>query len=200
MAAGWFASGKTLGVALDLDSGTMHVSVDGGDWAVAFQDECAPSATAGAALFPALSGKSGARVVCNWGADRPLKHTPPSGEYVALGQASKVLLLLLLFMPSFFFTPRCLLPCLPICPRASRLGDCRHGMAAWRLPCDVRRAWLQAGAGASEEHTLATAAACKVRTRLTRGKGSAPSPTCMHAGEHGPRHAARTSPARLPGG
>ncbi len=92
MAEGWFAAGKTLGLALDLGSGTMLVSVDGGEWAVAFPEGCAPSSSVGAALFPALSGKEGATVRCNWGADalRPLEHAPPSGDYMALGLACKV--------------------------------------------------------------------------------------------------------------
>jgi hypothetical protein len=92
VAAGWFAAGKTLGVAVDFDTGTMRVSVDGGDWAVAFPHGCAPSAAVGAALFPALSGWRGARARCNWGAcaARPMKFAPPSGEYMAVGLAQKV--------------------------------------------------------------------------------------------------------------
>jgi hypothetical protein len=79
-------------MALDLESGALRVSVDGGEWAVAFPEGCAPSSSVGAAVFPALSGKEGATVRCNWGADasRPLKHAPPSGEYMALGLACKV--------------------------------------------------------------------------------------------------------------
>ena len=86
-AAGWFAAGKTLGVAVDLDAGTLRVSVDGADWAVAFQAGCAPGAAVGAGLFPALSGSDGARVRCNWGADesRPMRHAPPASEYRAVG-------------------------------------------------------------------------------------------------------------------
>ena len=91
MAPGWFEEGKTrtLGVALDLDTGTMRVSVDGGAWAVAFPradpgnepNGCTPSAAVGGALFPALSGHGKARVRCNFGADagRPFVHSPPSG-------------------------------------------------------------------------------------------------------------------------
>jgi hypothetical protein len=94
VAGGWFGAGKTLGVALDLDAGTLLVSVDGAAWTVAFADGCAPSAAVGAALFPALSGSEGAQVRCNWGADagRPMKHGPPSGEYCAVGLAMQVLL------------------------------------------------------------------------------------------------------------
>jgi hypothetical protein len=79
-------------VALDLESGTLRVSVDGLEWVVAFPEGCAPSSGVGAAVFPALSGSEGATVRCNWGEDasRPLKHAPPSGEYMALGLACKV--------------------------------------------------------------------------------------------------------------
>ncbi len=92
MAGGWFTAGKTLGVALDLDAGTMLVSVDCAGWTVAFADGCAPGAAVGAGLFPAISGQRGARVRCNWGADtgRPMKHCPPSGEYSAIGLALQV--------------------------------------------------------------------------------------------------------------
>ncbi len=79
-------------MALDLDAGAMHVSVDGGEWAVAFPNGCAPSATVGAALFPALSGESGSQLRCNWGSDagRPMKHAPPSEKFVAVGLAREV--------------------------------------------------------------------------------------------------------------
>ncbi len=87
MASGWFEAGKTLGVAVDLDAGTMLVSVDGGDWVVAIPEGCTPSATAGASLYPALSGNDGLRLLCNWGADpgRPMKHRPPSEDYRVVG-------------------------------------------------------------------------------------------------------------------
>ncbi len=88
VAAGWFTAGKTRGLALDLDSGTLLVSVDGADWVVAFQTGCAPGPAVGAGLFPAVSGSRGARVRCNWGADagRPMRHGPPaSGGYRAVG-------------------------------------------------------------------------------------------------------------------
>ncbi len=92
VAAGWFAAGKTLGVALDLDAGALLVSVNGAAWVVACQAGCAPGADAGGALFPALSGEGGARVRCNWGADagRPMRHGPPSGDYCAVGLAMQV--------------------------------------------------------------------------------------------------------------
>jgi hypothetical protein len=75
----------------------MRLSVNGGEWAVAAHAApCAPSAAAGAALFPVLCGDTGVRVRCNWGLDaaRPLKHAPPSaegkGEYIAVGLARQV--------------------------------------------------------------------------------------------------------------
>jgi hypothetical protein len=80
-------------VALDLQTGVMRVSVDGGEWLVASPEGCTPSAITGAALFPALSGEGGARLQCNWGADarRPMKHAPPSGDYMAVGRTREVL-------------------------------------------------------------------------------------------------------------
>ncbi len=89
MASGWAATGKTLGVAVDLDAGRMLVRVNGAAWADAFSAACAPSAVAGAGLFPALSGGMGMRVRCNWGVDaaRPMKHGAPAGGYRAVGLA-----------------------------------------------------------------------------------------------------------------
>ena len=87
-ASGWFAAGKTLGLALDLEAGALLVSVDGAEWAAApFSHPCKPGADAGAGLFPALSGAVGARVRCNWGVDtrRPMRHAPPPGGYRAVG-------------------------------------------------------------------------------------------------------------------
>ncbi len=137
-AGGWFAAGKTLGVALDLDSGTLRVSVDGGEWAVAFPDGCAPSAAAGGALFPALSGECGASVRCNWGADarRPLKRAPPSGGYMAVGLAGKVLLLLshrlpFCHRPPLPPTPSPLAACSPVHHPLGRSGE-RAGAALGR--------------------------------------------------------------------
>jgi hypothetical protein len=78
---------------LDLNAGALHVSVDGGEWAVAFPSGCAPSAVVGSVLFPALSGESGSRLRCNWGADarRPMKNSaPPSGDFVVVGLAREV--------------------------------------------------------------------------------------------------------------
>ena len=48
------------------------------DWRVAFPSGVRPSASVGAALFPAVSGRDGARVRCNFGLDqrRPLRYPP----------------------------------------------------------------------------------------------------------------------------
>ena len=92
MASDWFVTGKTLGVALDVDAGTMLVSVDGAEWVVAFQDGCTPSAAAGVALFPALSVMGdAAKMRCNLGGDteRPMRHAAPLG-YCAVGQVLQV--------------------------------------------------------------------------------------------------------------
>jgi hypothetical protein len=91
-AAGWFETGNILGVALDLDTGTLLASVNGTCWVVACPNAihtspCCPSGTAGSALFPAMCGGGGARLRCNWGgvAGRPMRHCPPSGQYLAVG-------------------------------------------------------------------------------------------------------------------
>jgi hypothetical protein len=79
---------KTLGLALDLEAGTMLVSVDGAEWVAApLPQPCVPGAAVGAALFPALSGYVCTRLRCNWGVDaeRPMRHAPPPGDYRAVG-------------------------------------------------------------------------------------------------------------------
>ena len=114
MAARWFAAGKTLGVAADLDAGTLLVSVNGADWAVLFQAGCAPGPAGGSGLYPVLSGTGGASLRCNWGADagRPMRHGPPaSGGYRAVGQLPQQVLLLLI---SFGF-PCCTVRCTARC-------------------------------------------------------------------------------------
>jgi hypothetical protein len=90
-------NGDTLGLALDLDAGTLLISVNGGEWAVVFNDSCTPSAVAGAALFPAMRGSVDYDdatnevyfpvVRCNWGTDkgRPMRHNPPSEGYRPVG-------------------------------------------------------------------------------------------------------------------
>ena len=83
MAEGWFSAGATLGVALDLDHGTLLVSVNRAEWKVALQAGCAPSNTVGAGLFPAVSGKGGVRLRCRWGGDA-MTHGPPAGGYRAV--------------------------------------------------------------------------------------------------------------------
>lgn len=96
VARGWFAAGKVLRLAADLDEGSMRVAVaslegqqaeqpgeeQAGKWTTAFASGVRPSAAVGAALFPAVSGKNGARVRCNLGRDegRPLRFAPPWGK------------------------------------------------------------------------------------------------------------------------
>ncbi len=103
-AGGWFEAGKLLRLAADLDVGAMRVAVvetDGtcaggenattmlypsliahiplvADWQIAYPSGLQPSATVGAALFPAISGNGGATLRCNFGLDprRPLRFPP----------------------------------------------------------------------------------------------------------------------------
>jgi hypothetical protein len=106
-AVGWFVARKLLRLAADLDAGAMRVAVvdtDGScagsenatsilpspmahislvaDWKTAFSSGLQPSATVGAALFPAISGNDGVRLRCNFGLDprRPLRFPPSTTE------------------------------------------------------------------------------------------------------------------------
>ena len=117
-AGGWFEAGKLLRLAADLDVGVMRVAVvetDGtsagdenstsilyssliahlplaADWQTAYSSGLQPSAAVGAALFPAIGGKGGVRLRCNFGLDPrwPLRFPSPiSGDV----QQEQVLLL-----------------------------------------------------------------------------------------------------------
>ena len=92
VAAGWFVPGGVLGLAADLEAGSLRVAfAAGGDsspaWREAFASGLRPSAKVGGGLFPAVSGYGGARIRCNFGGDpqRPLRLPPPSRDYVAVG-------------------------------------------------------------------------------------------------------------------
>jgi hypothetical protein len=113
-AAGWFEAGKSLRLAADLNAGAMRVAVvetDGtsaggenstsilypspiahiplaADWQTAYSSGLQPSATVGAALFPAISGQGGAKLRCNFGLDpgRPLRFPPSKPEGAQHGQ------------------------------------------------------------------------------------------------------------------
>jgi hypothetical protein len=52
------------------------------DWKTAYSSGLQPSATVGAALFPAISGEEGVRLRCNFGLDpgRPLRFPPSKPE------------------------------------------------------------------------------------------------------------------------
>ena len=91
MAPGWLAEKKALGLALDLQIGSLLVSADGSTWVSAFESGLCPSRTVGAGLYPAISGSRHAKVRCNFGLDpgqRPMKTRPPSSEYRTIGAAS----------------------------------------------------------------------------------------------------------------
>ncbi len=83
----------TLGVAVDIDSGDLLISVNGCEWRKVFKDKCRPCAKAGAALFPVVSGLGQARICCRWGAGagQNLKYSAPSDEYQAVGVLLQVL-------------------------------------------------------------------------------------------------------------
>jgi hypothetical protein len=64
-----------------LPSPTAHIPL-AADWETAFSSGLQPSATVGAALFPAISGCGGVRLRCNFGLDprRPLRFPPSIRE------------------------------------------------------------------------------------------------------------------------
>jgi hypothetical protein len=78
----WFAPGRTLCVAVDVDAGAMHLATDGGAWAHAF-DGVRPAADAGAGVYPVVCGGGGVRARCHLGREpgREMRVAPPSGEY-----------------------------------------------------------------------------------------------------------------------
>jgi hypothetical protein len=107
-AGSWFAAGKSLRLASDLDAGVMRVAVvetDGtcaggekstsilsspmahillvADWRTAYSSGLQPSTTVGAALFPAISGRGGAKLRCKFGLDaRFPQSSSPAAEPV----------------------------------------------------------------------------------------------------------------------
>ncbi len=85
---GWFTAGSVLGIAVDLDSGTLFCTACGrGGWISCFQSGLRPGATVGNALLLAVTCADGARVRCNSGIDpsRPMRHDPPSSLYRPFG-------------------------------------------------------------------------------------------------------------------
>ena len=94
VASGWYATGRTLGVALDADKGTMLVTggdENNGTWVTAFESGVRPSATVGGGLYPCISGHTtpGAVVQINLGLDpsRPMVFAPPTPEFRPAGKA-----------------------------------------------------------------------------------------------------------------
>ena len=92
VAAGRFVQGSILGLAADLEAGSLRAAYAfGGDsspaWRVVFASGLRPSSQVGCGLFPAISGCGGARIQCNFGGDpqKPLSLAPPSRDYVAVG-------------------------------------------------------------------------------------------------------------------
>jgi hypothetical protein len=88
----WFETGKTIGVALDIEKRVLSVSVLGGDSAPASKwltvaDDLPLNAVAGSSFFPSVSGQQGACLRYNFGFDpeaRPLRLSPPSPDYKSI--------------------------------------------------------------------------------------------------------------------
>ncbi len=80
--ATWFAPGRTLCMAVDLDEGTVRLATDGGAWADAVN--CVrPGGDTGAGVYPFLCGNQGVRVRCHFGREprQEMRVAPPSGDY-----------------------------------------------------------------------------------------------------------------------
>ena len=91
---GWLKMGNIVGVAHDLDSGCMMVSVNGDfnnpSGGVPFQSGPKPGPSIGRGLFPVLTGYHGSKVRCNLGGDpvnRPFSYSAPSPEYISVAAA-----------------------------------------------------------------------------------------------------------------
>ena len=92
---GWLKSGNIVGVACDLDSGRMMVSVNGDfenpSGGIPFDSGPKPGPTVGRGLFPVLTGYHGCKVRCNLGNDlvnRPFSYLAPSSEYTSVAAAA----------------------------------------------------------------------------------------------------------------
>ena len=96
-ASGWFQEGMVLCLDADLSAGTLRVAVgrlqsDGtegpccSEWTTAVPSGLQPSATVGAALFPAVTGYGGVRLRFNFGLDsgRPLRFPPAWMEHAGV--------------------------------------------------------------------------------------------------------------------
>jgi hypothetical protein len=93
---GWLQVGTVLGVAVDLEEGSMLATASPtsitcvSDWHTAFKTGLSPSSEIGNALIPIVSGVLGAEVKYNFGfnlASRPMLHSPPSDDYKPISTA-----------------------------------------------------------------------------------------------------------------
>ena len=86
----WCSEGQTLGIALDVDTGSMLVkSGAASSWIPVFESGVMPGAEVGGGVFPVIFGLFGAKVRCNFGFDasRPLVLAPPTADFEAFGNA-----------------------------------------------------------------------------------------------------------------
>ena len=89
IARGWFVVGGVLGIAADLDAGTLHCTTGRG-WTPSLNSDLRPGPAVGGALYPALDVSRDTAVRVNLGGDasRPFRHTPPTGEYKPFAAAA----------------------------------------------------------------------------------------------------------------
>ena len=94
----WHKVGSVLGLACDLDAGTMQVTVDGSfsgrNGGTPFKKGVHPGPKVGSGLFPAVTGGK-CQIKCNLGNDllrNPFRFSAPSTDYIALSISANSLL------------------------------------------------------------------------------------------------------------
>ena len=101
---GWFTPGAILGLAVDLEAGTMLAAIGhtiplnipndeiqhhcGSNWKIVFRSGVQPGAHVGGGLYPVLAGGWGSRARYNFG-HTTMRHSPPEGGFISVFAAAK---------------------------------------------------------------------------------------------------------------
>jgi hypothetical protein len=77
--------GDFIGVACDVEKGTMQVSINGGMFVTIFSSGVSTGPAIGSDLFPIVAGARKMKVRLNFGTDpfQPFRYAPPSSVYLA---------------------------------------------------------------------------------------------------------------------